>query len=77
MFNIFSNITNYTHPILQHFATKLCNFTNFGNALQRCYYELYYFELFENFVYYAIGPFCCVTLNQTLFIPAHNHPAID
>ena len=46
---------------LQHFATKLYNFTNFRKFLKLGYNEFYSFQLFcfnlfNYFVYYAIGP---------------------
>jgi hypothetical protein len=45
----------YIFRILKNFAPKLCISTNFGVLFKRCCYELYYFELCKNVVYYAIG----------------------
>jgi hypothetical protein len=47
------HMQGYISRILQHFATKLGHFTNFGMLFNA---ELYYVEVFENFAYYANGP---------------------
>ena len=46
----------YICHILQHFALKLCNFTNFGMLFQHRCNKLYHFDFFKNFV---LGPLYC------------------
>ena len=46
----------YIIRILQHFATKLWNITNFCDALSSCDEIFVWTCCVQNFVYYGIGP---------------------
>ncbi len=46
----------YIFHLLQHFTTTLCNFTKFKMLFNAVIIYFYYFEIFQNFVHYAIGP---------------------